>query len=66
VSALFVAARETLSVVAWIAASAAVDALVNALTTGQVKVDPLYVPLINIALFYAKEFLKAHREQKEG
>lgn len=47
----------TLKVVAWIAASAAVDALITAARTGQLEVDPVLLPLVNVALFYAAKLL---------
>lgn len=50
---------ETLKVLLWIVASAAVNALWNALQTGEWKVDPQWVPVINLLFYYAKELLKA-------
>ena len=64
VHAALAAVPESVKVLAWIVAAAAVDAVYNAVTTGQAKIDPLWVPVINLALFYAKELVKAHRNRK--
>lgn len=51
----------TLKVVAWIAASAAVDAVITALRTGQVEVDPVLLPAVNVALFYVAKLLEGRK-----
>lgn len=48
-----------LKAAAWLAAAAFVDAVFNAATTGQVKVSPEWVPLINVALVAVRDYLRS-------
>lgn len=45
----------------WIAVAAAADAVWNGVTTGAVKVDPAWVPVINIALVALRDFARARK-----
>jgi hypothetical protein len=49
----------------WLAAAAIVDGLFNALTTGQIKVDPVWVPIINVLLVAVRDFIRS-RTQPQG
>lgn len=51
-----------IKVALWIGLAAAMDAVLHAVVTGTVAVDPVHVPIINIVLVAIRDFARSRKK----